>query len=87
MYVYVPLILTKKVQVEFSLLPSPAMHTTSLFPIRNSDPDGGIHMTSRFLPLISLTLGSFHNTIAVDLFGSVNSSRFAGQTGSGAFRI
>ena len=84
MYVYVPLIATKKVQADSSPLPSAAIHTTSLFPIRNSDPDGGKHMTSRCLPLMSLTEGSCHTTIAVGLLGSVDPSRFAGQTGSGA---
>ena len=87
MYVYLPFTVTKKVQVEYSPLPFPAMHTTSLFPIRNSDPDGGIHVTLRSFPLTSLTDGSFHTTIAVDSLGSVTTPRFAGQIGSGTFGI
>ena len=69
-------------QVECSLSPSPAIHTTSVVLIPNSDPDGGIHVISSSFPLTPLTDGSFHTTIAVDLLISVDSLRFAGQIGS-----
>ena len=83
-FVNLPLIVIIKMQVECALSPSHAIHSTSVSPIGNSDPEGGTQITSRSLPLMSLPDGSFH-TNSADFLESVNSSRFAGQTGSEAF--
>ena len=77
-----PFTVTEKVQVNSSFLPFSATQVTSVFPISNSDPDGGMHVTSIFLPLVSIANRSLQTTIAVDLLGSVDSIKLAGQTGS-----
>ena len=79
--------MTLKVQVERSLSLSSIIHTTFVFPIANSDPEGGIHMTSIFVPLPFLIDGFFHTTIAVGLVESVDTSIFAGQKCSEDLRM
>ena len=76
--------MTLKVHASLFFLTSTALQVMFVFPIGNSDPDGGKHMTSRSLPSVSMANGSFHTTIAVDLLGSVDFIRLAGQTGSTA---
>ena len=55
-----------------------ATHSTMVCPIGNSDSDGGIHVTVTS-PELSVALGSWYTTTAVEFPGSVSISLFAGH--------
>ena len=79
--------MTTKLQANSFPVLSSAEQVTFVFPMGNSDPDGGVHRVARSPPVVSIADGFFHTTIAVDLPGSVDSIGLTEHTGSSALEM
>ena len=60
-YIYRTIESNLNLQANSFFLTSNAIHLTAVFPIENSKPDGGKHMTLRALPMAAIADESFRN--------------------------